>query len=323
MRRNLNNLKRYFNQNTKAILTVIGFIAFIIIIIQVLNNMTKASIEEQSKQAINNKNSNNIENTSNYSKSIISNQEIGENTYKEQSNIIDNFINYCNNGDVQNAYNLLSNDCKKEMFPKLEDFRNNYYDKVFNSKKSYSIQNWSNSTYKVRIKKINNMLATGKVGNNEAIEDYYTVVYRDNEYKLNINNFIGTQAINAEEENQNIKIKVINKKTYMDYEIYNINVKNDTKNYILLDTKETTKGMYVKDSKDVKYPSYSHEIVDSSLIIPSGGNRDLTIKYTNSFVVNRKIQYLVFSDIILDYYKYKDTSDKTQYKDRLKIEAEI
>ena len=319
----MNRFIRYFNQNTKSILKVIGIIVFIIIIIQLLNSMAKVSVEEQRKQAINNEIASTNQNTSSYSKSIISDQEIEEDTYKEHSNIIENFINYCNNGDVQNAYNLLSNDCKEEMFPTLEYFKNNYYSRVFNSNKSFSVQNWSNSTYKVRIKEINNMLSTGKVSNNEAIEDYYTVVYSDGEYKLNINNYIGKEVINAESEYENIKINVISKSTYIDYEIYNINVENKTENDILLDTKENTQSMYIKDSKDVKYSSYSHEIIDSSLIVQSGGNRNLAIKYTNSFSINREIKYLGFSDVILDYYKYKDTSNKTQYKDRLKIEVEI
>ena len=122
----MNRFIRYFNQNTKSILKVIGIIVFIIIIIQLLNSMAKVSVEEQRKQAINNEIASTNQNTSSYSKSIISDQEIEEDTYKEHSNIIENFINYCNNGDVQNAYNLLSNDCKEEMFPTLEYFKNNY-----------------------------------------------------------------------------------------------------------------------------------------------------------------------------------------------------
>lgn len=316
----MNKIRRFFNQNRKTILVAILFVAFIIIILQVLNHEAELTIEKQSSLS---NNTNNYNNQSEYkpNQSIISNQEIEESTYKRQSNIIDNFIKYCNNGEVQSAYDLLSDECKEEMFPKLEYFKTNYFDKIFDSSKSYTIQNWINSTYKIKIKE--NILATGNANNDEAIEDYFTIVYSENGNKLNINKYIGRKNINKEKEYKNIKIKIISKDTYMDYEIYNIYVENNTANDILLDSKESTKSIYVKDSKGIEYPSYSHEIVNSSLIVRSGSNSNLTIKFTNAYVSSREIKYVGFSDIISNYYKYRDISDKTQYTDRLKVEVEL
>lgn len=316
----MNKLKRFYNQNRKTIFSVICFIAFIIIIIQLLNHLSEKN-QENKQNAMKNASSNSITNDYKPNQSVIFNQEVEENTYKIQSNVIDEFIEYCNNGDIQNAYDLLADECKEEMFPTLEYFKANYHSKIFNTTKLYSIQNWNNSTYKIKITE--NILSTGKVNNGTAIEDYFTLVRSQNGYKLNINRYIGRKEINKEKEYQNIKIKILSKNTYMDYESYNIYVENKTENDILLDSKESTKSIYLKDSKDVEYPSYSHEIVNSSLFVRSGSNANLTIKFTNAYVSNREIKNVVFSDIILDYYKYKDISDKTQYKDRLKIEVKL
>ena len=170
---------------------------------------------------------------------------------------------------------------------------------------------------------MDNMLATGKANNEEAVEDYYTIVYSEDGYKLNINKYIGKTEIDKEKQYQNITIKVISKDTYMNYETYNISIENKTDNDILLDSKESTKSVYLKDSKDVKYPSYAHEIVDSGLIVRSGSYSNLSIKFTNSYVSNRKIQSLCFSDIIINYREYRKFSNKHDYIDRLKVEVEL
>ena len=106
---------------------------------------------------------------------------------KEAKKIIDNFVTYCNNGEIEEAYNLLSEECKEELFPDLETFKNNYHSKIFTDYKMYNLMAWINSdncfTYKVEITE--DILTTG--GASELnIEDYYTIVKNNNEYKLNI-----------------------------------------------------------------------------------------------------------------------------------------
>lgn len=314
----MHKIIRYINQNRRSILIIILFLGFIILIIQLLNNSAKRDIEN-GKKAINI--TNQVEAEYGTNKSVISNQKIEENTLKNQTNVIDEFINYCNNSDIQSAYNLISDECKEIFFPKIEIFKSNYIDEIFNTKKIYTIDNWNNTTYKVRI--LDNMLATGKANNGEAIEDYYTIVYSNDGYKLNINKYIGKTSINKEKQYKNINVKIISKDTHMNYEIYNIIVENKTENDILLDSKESTKSIYLKDSNEVKYPSYSHEIVDSSLIVKSGSSSNLSIKFTNSYISNRKMQSLCFSDIVANYREYKKNTNKEQYTNRIKVEVEI
>lgn len=316
----MNKIRRFFNQNRKTILVAILFIAFFIIILQVLNYWAGLE-QEKNRNSISSRNDIFNQTTYKPSQSVITKQEVNENEYKIQSNVIDTFFSYCNSANVQNAYNLLSDECKEEMFPTLEYFKENYYDKIFATTKLYTIQNWNNSTYRVKMKE--DILSTGKVNNNEITEDYFTVVYSTEGYKLNINNYIGKVEINKENEYKNIKLKVLSKNTYIDYEIYNLSVENKTENDILLDSREKTDCIYLKDSKDVEYPSYSHELIDSSLIVRSGGNSNLSVKFTNSYVESRTIKILGFSDIILNYYEYRNISDKKQYMDRLKIEVDL
>ena len=314
------NLIRFYNQNRKKIFKVILIIASIIGLIQLLNYF--------SGKNINIKNESNITNDFNYisssvmsNKSEISGDTIPKSQLAKASNIIDNFINYCNNGEIEEAYNLLSQDCKNEIYTTLELFKNTYYTQIFNGeKKIYTMQNWMGDTYSVRIKE--DILATGKV-QDSALQDYITIVEEDNEEKLNINNYIGKKQINETTENENMSITVISKNTYMDYEVYNIQVENNSNKDILLDDKQSTTTIYLEDNNNIKYAAQSYELLNEDLLINEGYTKNLSIKFTNSYSLSRKINYLTFSKIILDNKEYEKYEDKTQYDNICQLQINV
>ncbi len=151
-------LRRLYNQNRKSIWTVIVFIIFLLILINTIGNILKNQPDNK------NLNSSNSLVTTIYdvNYSVVSGDKISEKTSKETNTIIDNFIKYCNEGNTQEAYNLLTDDCKEELFPTLEIFINNYYNNIFTTYKIYNLQSWITSgnsyTYKVRI--LNDILST-------------------------------------------------------------------------------------------------------------------------------------------------------------------
>ena len=71
---------------------------------------------------------------------VVSEQEIAlkeKATKKEEENIlfISEFLNYCNDKKIQEAYNMLSEKCIKEKFQTIEIFKNEYVEKIFTYKK--------------------------------------------------------------------------------------------------------------------------------------------------------------------------------------------
>ena len=60
-------------------------------------------------------------------KSAVSGSYVDKEELSNANKIIDKFISYCNNKDIISAYNLISEDCQKEFFPTIEEFKNNYY----------------------------------------------------------------------------------------------------------------------------------------------------------------------------------------------------
>lgn len=149
------------------------------------------------------------------------------------------------------------------------------------------------------VKFTQDLLATGKSGSEVGYTDYITIVDENNEKKLNINNFIGKETINKENEENNIKIKVLNRKKYMEYEVYEIEAYNGNNVDISLDLLTNSKGIYLEDKKETKHYAYTNEIIADDLKIFSKHTKKIKIKFDNPYISGRVIKKLTFSKIAI------------------------
>lgn len=314
------NIIRLYNQNRKQLFILVLIIAFIIFVIHFANYLVKKDNLDNSNN-VSSSSTSSATTTHNPQKSAISSYSVSNSVFKGQSEIIDNFIKYCNEGNTKQAYELLSNDCKEVLFPTLEYFTDYYYKSIFKEQKIHTIQNWSGDTYKIRL--VQNILATGKSNNGIAIEDYYTIVNEENTYKLNINGFVSRNKINKKGLKQGIEIETQYVDIYMDKRVYTIKAKNTTNKTILLDSGESSQSMYIMDSNNIKYMAYINEISVGQLIVLPNSTNTIEIKYSSSNIQNRQFKYMVFKDIILDYEDYNTYILKGNYSDRVSVEIEL
>ena len=314
----MGNLRRYYYANKTKIWKVILIVAFILAIIHLLNYFQKTRKYNNNEELSSNNLNTLINNTSlTTGKSSLGTGQISITKLEKDITIIDSFLKLCNNKEFNEAYELLSDECKETLFNTYDNFKSAYCDKIFNSYKTYTTENWSGNTYKVRITE--DPLATGNTSKDMSIQEYITIVDNNGEYKLNINNYIGRKKINAQKTQNGITINVISSDTFVDYEIYNIQVKNNTKNTIYLDNGKDTSTIYIIDSNGIKYEAASGELIFSTLKVPAHSTINYKIKYNNSYRTNRKISQLVFEKLILNYDEYiKDTSN---YEGMIKFEV--
>jgi hypothetical protein len=234
---------------------------------------------------------------------VISKQTIDKTVSEKTNNLIDDFINLCNDKKPEEAYSLLSQDCKDEMFISLDNFINNYYNKIFTNYKIHNIQLWKSSansyTYKVRI--LDDILASGKDNEGKAIEDYFTVINVEGKYYLNINGYIEKRDINQEINTDNLSIKILYKQIFLDYEKYTLKITNNTLNNILLDGFREPNSIYLSDINDNKYMVSKNEMIEGMFLIYSKNTFETTIKFNKRNDQNAKINSMNFSDIILNY----------------------
>lgn len=304
-------IKFYYDNKTKII--KIGLlIIFILLIIQLMNYIAKLNNQKEEKGTListeQNNNDSNKENTNTSvaaEKSAVTGELVDKEQITNAQNIIEQFVSYCNNGETEKAYNLLSKDCKNEVYKNLNIFETLYYKENFggNIKKTATIENWFGNTYTVYISA--DIMATGKIEDTKK-RDYYTLVDEEGSTKLNINSFIKKENINKEQTENNITYKIISKNVYMDYEEYTVQVQNGSENTILLDSMQSTKTIYLEDEKSVKYYCYTNEIISEFLKVNKGASTQLKLRFMRSYSSSQKNVSLVFSDIIMNYTGSKD-----------------
>lgn len=313
----MNKIIRFWNQNRKSIVTIMVAIAFLLIIIQVLNQFAKNNSEKSSE-----KTKEIVEGLP--TKSIIGGQNISVETTKNNVEEIETFIKKCNSGDIEGAYNMLTDDCKSVLFAsQLENFKKGYYDIIFSSKRTGDIENFiSNSNrYTYRVKFYEDMLVSGSTQNKESYQDYITIDENMSEGKLSINSLVYTKEINKESELNGIKVIVLSQQVYKDYEKYEIKFENATNNRILIDTKKQAKTTYLLGDNGITYNSNISEISSTLCEIPANFYRTYTIRFNKTYSSGVNTKGIAFSDIIPDYETYRQNTK--EYKQRLKISVSI
>ena len=302
----LRKLRILYHNNKTKIWLILGIIIFVYVIIRMFN----AQIKKENEEKINNGTNQNFQVTTylpSSQTSVMTNSSTTKENVKKDTEIIKNFIDFCNDNNIEEAYNLLSQQCKDELYKNINEFYNKYYKNIFNEKKSYDIENWASSkniTYKVKY--LNDIMSSGTV-NDEYIEEYITVVTENNEKKLNINQFIGKEELNLKRKTDNLNITVVNKYVYYDYEEYEIIFENNTDKNIILDTKENTESVYIEDTKDIKYTWFGNEVPNSYLNLNSGESKRLRLKFNEIYTGKKTDSTIYLTDVNIDGQEEKAT----------------
>lgn len=307
----MNKLIRYWNQNRMKIIITVIIIVFIVILIQTINAILKNTRHEE------NENKEKIVDMSIPSESVISGEELPEETTQENVNIIKQFVDLCNKKDYETAYNLLTDDCKSQLYKTLDLFIENYCSKVFNTEKTYNLELWQYSvnTYTYRVTYIeNNILATGEINSNNNIQDYITIIEDINGSKLNINGFIEKRNINKSQEEKGIKITINDRFIYNEREKYSITIKNNTEKTILLSEGINNNDICLIDNNEVEYKSILNEVSSIDLEINPNTEKTIYISFYKIYNLYRTIDNVCFKNIILDKDNYKNDENNSIIK---------
>lgn len=326
----MHRLISMYNRNRFKIWIIIFIIIFVISIIHVLNNAEKQrSIEEQNE--IDNNDISNVTNSDEEEKdykkesnTLTEEDEEVPDKYKTKfGNVIDKFYTACVKGDMDTAYNLLSDECKNMMYPNQTLFENLYCKEKFNGNKEYSFQSWktSGNKYMYQVKIFDNMLATGKSSKDGYIEDYVTLVPYEDSFKLNVNGYIGTVQMDEKSDDDILTIQVKSRIVYKDYEIYKYEIKNNTQDTVLVDTGKKTNTMYLVDNLENKFLAFSYEKSKSDLTIEPGKTKNIEIKYDRAFDDNTGITKIIFSNIV-KYNEYMENQSIDGETMEIKIEED-
>ena len=289
-----NKFFRFVNQNRNIIILVIVICAFIVLLIKTLNGFfSNPQVKYEDNQ---NNISNDVQKTKN---SVISNSTLNNKTAQDTYDVLKKFVQLCNENNIEEAYNLLSDECKQNVYPNLEGFTQNYVNIVFKNKKNLEAKNWIEYedyvTYLVTY--TGDIISTGDV-NSEKFQDYITIDCESN--KLNINKYIRRKQINKTTEKNNIKFTMNYVDIYKDYEIYNVDVENKNNKEIVLDNLTSVSGTYIETSEDTKINCSNYEAGRNNFTYGPGISKNMKLKFIKQYNTDIEDKKIIFSTAILN-----------------------
>lgn len=279
----MRNLIRYFYANRMKIIGIVIAIILGILLLQVLNNLYKNKDKTY-----------NSTQTVDYNKdyAIISDSRKSERKYNEEKTLMQQFTSACMSKSYEEAYNLLTDECKEIFFPNIETFINNYCNSVFPTEKSCSFQAWTKKTYLVEVR--DDPLSTGVYSEN-YMQDYYTI---DGD-KLNIKSFIGREILNNKESSDNVTVKVNYIDYYIDYTKVNVTVVNLRDASIVVDMQEKEKSIAIEDEKGIQYSSNVNEYTRQDLIVGANTTKDYEFRFEIGKREDLDYRNIIFKGITL------------------------
>lgn len=289
----------YIRKNRKKIIVIVLAILLALGLIQVANNIAKNKLKAETTIS---KSANNDIEQRLKTQSIITNKKISETESNKNNETIKKFIDYCNAKDVNNAYSMLSEECRNNIYRDVDAFKNDYYNTVFSTTKIYTETNWmvldNKTIYKVDFS--NNILETGGVKQGNTFTDYVTVVNQNGEKRLNISSFVGEDTASTTIEDNTIKVKIISKQVFLDYEIYKINFINKSTGIINIYNSEVNSKWYITDNYLAKYYFNLNNISNESLKLQPQGNNTLEVKCVRPYNSEKYINSITFSNVELN-----------------------
>ena len=253
---------------------------------------------------------------------VIDGEDVDETVYEKEESIINTFVDYCNQGKITEAYNMLSSDCKEALYPNQQSFENNYYKNIFTEKRTCNLQAWINddnyTTYRVRY--IGDIMSTGDYENSNKYQDYITVVKTEDSTEcLSIGGYISKETFDdVQIETEEISIKVEYVEKYINYEDYTFAVTNRTDKTILLDsTKNISKTAYIITNEDTTRTSDSTSIQMIDLKVDANNTENITLRYNKVAGSEDKDREIHFTNIVKDYDLYMQ--NRNDYNDFLEL----
>lgn len=322
------NIVRLYNQNRRIVWLAVIIAIFCIAIISLINkayqeqsqiNMEKV-VQELAKNSESNKEK--VSDIVDYKKAAVpltSGENVHSSVRDEIQGVLEQFIRCITSHQIQEAYSLLTRECKEIEYPSVENFAQSYCSDV--NGKTYDFQLWTsaNSTYIYQVKFLDDLLSSGRDTSKNYLQDYITVIKQNGEYRLNVNKLIKMTQLNRTTESHDIKFTLKKVETYLDYEYYEIEIANDSQKDIILDSREQDNSVYVQNSDGLKIRSLLYENKEEDLRVDSNETKTIKIKFNNTYNGEKAIKCVGFSNVIYDKEAYQEDTEKKLGKMEIEI----
>jgi hypothetical protein len=274
-------VRRFFRKNKKILIVL----AIVILVLTIINRVLIS---------LRNKKSPTYTYTP-HTSVLDSSSEVPEKVSNAFEDFIESYVGYCNNRNYVAAYNMISEDCKKNFFDNNYDSYVDYVQQKFDTTKRYAIQNYSNynDKYIYNVKLFDDYLATGLTGQTYKYqEEKMTISYdENNELVVSVGNYIESNNLKYMASNDYLKVEVTSVIVKYSFSIYKLKFTNRT-NYTIaiqdgrVDTTEI--GLIVNNQ-------VRGELNNTNIVLAPGQTLEVSLSFEEFYDSN-----LEPSGIILD-----------------------
>ena len=297
-------IMRFFRKHKKKIIIILIIWAIVIAINYYLKNRPKIVVPKT---------------TYDPHSPVMDNTDDVPEKYKEPiSNLVHNYIEYCNNKDYESAYNLLSKEFKEKYCDNIEDFKE-YVDNIFSTKKIYNIQNFSNinNTYVYRVRLLEDILESGTTDDYKYSEEKYVIKEEDGILKMSLNGYCGKEDMDVDVEDDNMQIKILKKDIQYDKTTYTVEIKNKTSNYIVIADTLTNDEIQIKLPNEQRTAKY---LTNADICILPNSTETFEFTFDEYFDDNQEPTNLIFNTIkILPEYTGREENIQKEIENAVKL----
>ena len=149
---------------------------------------------------------------------------------------VETYFNYCNTKQYEQAYSMLTEQCKEYLYGNDLSLFQEYVDSIFTQSKIYNLQNYSNveDTYIYDLVILDDIESTGTTEGYEPYKEKIALRKENNEFKISNQGYIESRTYNKVAEDENLKVTVKSKDVSYTREGYNVTITNKTDKYIVL-----------------------------------------------------------------------------------------
>lgn len=274
---------RDFYKRNKSKIVIVLLIWFIIIVINfILKNFKGPQVPQTSYKP---------------HTAIMDNSEVPKKDQEPIEKLIDEYINYGNNKEYEKAYNMLNTECREELYPDIEDFKK-YIDKVFDIKKTYTIQNYSNvdNTYVYEVNIFEDILATGLTGKDDLViySEKFVITKENNKLSLSIRNFVGNTQNHQIYEDDFIKVEITDVVQSYENQKYKVKLTNRTEHAIVLaDKTEKYEIILELDSENRNIQN----LKERGIYLNPYESKEVELEFVKFFDENENAKSIIFNAV--------------------------
>ncbi|MBP3596624.1 MAG: hypothetical protein J6J60_04400 [Clostridia bacterium] len=198
--------------------------------------------------------------------------DIGGNVPKKVHSTVEEFVrkyvDYCNAGEFESAYAMISEECKEEYFGSVYNYKE-YVKNKFYDKRSYALQSYStfNKKYIYTVKLFDDILATGLTNSKYKYQEEKIVASYDENKNIviSVGNFIEKNVIQSVQENEYLKVDIKSQIIQYSFEEYKIKLTNRSNYTIIIQNSEAEEDEIVIN---LGQESRKNEIADEVILEP-------------------------------------------------------